>query len=653
LFDAPPLPDVAIPDGVLPLTGLDQAFAAFVQTTQPSGDARHALLAALTSHQYGRGHACLDLAQLEEGVAVLGWDGRLQALLPAELGQAACTLPWAVGEGSPLVLDGTRLYLRRNWQAEQSIRAAIQARLQQPCAVPDNLAQVLDQLFPRPAAAALDAAPSTQAPDWQKVTCALAARSQFTLVTGGPGTGKTTTVVRLLALLQHAVQGGPTQAQPGLPEPALRVALAAPTGKAAARLGESIASAIAQLPKALRPSHVAPAVTLHKLLAIRPDQADAPPPGLAVDLVIVDEASMIDLDMMARLLAAVPVTARLILLGDKDQLASVEAGAVMAQLCEGCEAGHYSADTVSWLRAVADVDVQAWADRASDRGTTAPSGPSASALAQQTAMLRVSRRFRADSGIGIWARAVNAGDQAAVRVLLRQAQAWSPQRVDSVDWLQPTTPHDAQLSLLVRQGWQTWTAQLHALLAEQAALCSDEQAASLLQSFAAFQVLCSLREGPWGVETQNLRIANALGFPTEGWYAGRPVMVTRNDYNLSLMNGDVGLCLPHSKGLRVAVADGQGGIRWVNPARLDAVESVFAMTVHKSQGSEFAHVCLVLPNKPMPVLTRELLYTGITRAKTRLTLVLPEREVLWRAVQARVIRSGGLATLNETVTENR
>jgi exodeoxyribonuclease V alpha subunit len=476
------------------------------------------------------------------------------------------------------------------------------------------------------------------APDWQKVACALAARSRFTLITGGPGTGKTTTVVRLLALLQHGARA------------TLRVALAAPTGKAAARLGESIASAIAQLPEALRPSHLAPAVTLHKLLAIRPDQADAAPPALAVDLVIVDEASMIDLDMMARLLAAVPLTASLVLLGDKDQLASVEAGAVMAQLCEGCDAGHYSAETVAWLRQVAQADVQAWADRPSGSGASTSSIPSATALAQQTAMLRFSRRFREDSGIGIWAKAVNAGDQAMVRALLNQAPLWTAHGQESVDWLQPGHAHDVQLSQLVRRGWQTWLESMQALQRVPAPSCSDAQAAELLQDFAAFQVLCTLREGPWGVVAHNRHIASALGLPTEGWYAGRPVMVTRNDYNLSLMNGDVGLCLPHSKGLRVAFPDGQGGIRWVNPARLDAVESVFAMTVHKSQGSEFAHVCLVLPNQPVPVLTRELLYTGITRAKARLTLVLPEREVLWRAVAARVIRSGGLASLTATDT---
>jgi exodeoxyribonuclease V alpha subunit len=155
-------------------------------------------------------------------------------------------------------------------------------------------------------------------------------------------------------------------------------------------------------------------------------------------------------------------------------------------------------------------------------------------------------------------------------------------------------------------------------------------------------VLCAVREGPWGVEALNRRIATSLGFAPEGWYAGRPVMVTRNDYNLKLMNGDVGLCLPQANGLRVAFPDGQGGIYWVLPSRLDAVESVFAMTVHKSQGSEFEHVCLVLPDRAVAVLTRELLYTGITRAKERLTLVVPDASVLSRSVEKVVLRNGGL-----------
>ena len=608
----------------LPLTGLDKAFAKYLQEVLPSSDPRHELLAALTSYQFGRGHACLDLDLLsEKGATTLGWDVTLNALLQPGIAESAGGMPWITGEGCPLVLEGTRLYLRRNWQAEQSIRSAIDARLQQSCDVPENLSQMLDALFPKPVSGNDSDGPPGIGLDWQKVACALAARKRLTLITGGPGTGKTTTVVRLLALLQSSAKKDGRS---------LRVALAAPTGKAAARLGESIATAVDQLPPEMCLANLDKAVTLHKLLQIRPDQVDLKSPELAVDLVIVDEASMIDLEMMARLLAAVPLTASLILLGDKDQLASVEAGAVMAQLCEGADTGAYNPQTVEWIQSVTGCDLGAFAGNGGE-------------LAQQTVMLRYSRRFKDDSGIGLWAKAVNTGDVLEVKRLWRTTPETAVGTVSTedraavVDRLQCTSPHDDRLSDLAKAGWSKWLAQLHALRTEP---CTDERALMALKAFAQFQVLCAVRDGPWGVHLLNQRIAQSLGFKDQGWYAGRPVMVTRNDYNLSLMNGDVGLCLPHATGLRVAFPNGQGGIHWVLPSRLDGVESVFAMTVHKSQGSEFDHVCLVLPNTPVAVLTRELLYTGITRSKTRLTFVVPEMAVLWRTVESKVLRSGGL-----------
>jgi exodeoxyribonuclease V alpha subunit len=582
-------------DNTLALTGLDRALVAFLQEVQPSPDPLHGELAARVSHQFGLGHACLDL----------------NTLAP-EWRQSAASLPWIEGPSSPLVLAGARLYLRRNWQAEQHIRASIAARLAQPCPVPENLSQTLSQLF--------EPGTPSAAPDWQKVACALAARQRFTLITGGPGTGKTTTVVRLLALLQS---------DPARVHTPLRIALAAPTGKAAARLGESIASAVQRLPEHLRQHIPTQAVTLHKLLKVRSNPGQDAVPELAVDLVVVDEASMIDLDMMARLLAAVPLSASLILLGDKDQLASVEAGAVMGQLCAGADLGHYTPDTLAWLTQSTGADLRAWAG-------------DGSALAQQTVMLRLSHRFADDSGIGQWARAVNAGDSAGVARLWNQAPDWGRDAPASVTRLQAGQAHDPRLKALVQQGWKTWRQQLEVI---NNSVCSDDQALAALKAFARFQVLCAVRDGPWGVDSLNQRIAASLGLPTDGWYAGRPLMVTRNDYNLKLMNGDVGLCLNHTRGLRVAFPDGQGGMRWVLPARLDAVETVFAMTVHKSQGSEFDHVALVLPDRPVAVLTRELLYTGMTRAREQLTLVVPQAQVLSHAVATKVLRSGGLADL--------
>lgn len=600
----------------LPLTALDLAFAQFLSESQPTDDPRHSLLAALASHQYGRGHACLDLQLLTEfGVVALGWEIRLQDLLPVGLAAAAPGLPWVQGPGSPLVLDGTRLYLRRNWTAEQAIRRSILARLAQPCVVPATLKEALDNLFAAPSS-------STAFPDWQKVACAVAAHGRFTLITGGPGTGKTTTVVRVLGLLQsQAIRAGKP----------LRIALAAPTGKAAARLGESIAVAIQKLPADMQAHIPTQAQTLHKLLQVRSSLQATPPPALALDLVVVDEASMIDLELMARLLAAVPLSASLILLGDKDQLASVEAGAVMGQLCAGAEQGAYSKDTVQWLQAHSGEDVSAWAG-------------GGSSLAQHTVMLRLSRRFASDSVIGQWARAVNAGERQQVAELWSAAPRWSLRESASVTRLEPKVGFDHHLADLVRTGWHDWLTALQVLNnpTPATASCSDAQALALLASFGRFQVLCALREGPWGVVALNRAIARALGFAPEGWYGGRPVMVTRNDYHLNLMNGDVGLCLPTAQGLRVAFAQG-GDLRWVLPSRLDAVETVFAMTVHKSQGSEFDHVALVLPDRIAPVLTRELLYTGITRAKKSLTLVVPQAGVLRQAAASRILRSGGLS----------
>jgi exodeoxyribonuclease V alpha subunit len=216
----------------------------------------------------------------------------------------------------------------------------------------------------------------------------------------------------------------------------------------------------------------------------------------------------------------------------------------------------------------------------------------------------------------------------------------------SVTRLEPQHSSDARLAALVQSGWHLWRDQLLGLGDQP---CSDAQALALLQALGRFQVLCALREGPWGVRALNRLIGLALGVPVEAWASGRPVMVTRNDYNLNLMNGDVGLCLPTPKGLRVAFADKapdeQVGVRWVLPSRLDAVDTVFAMTVHKSQGSEFEHVALVLPDRITPVLTRELLYTGITRAKSQLTLVVPQSGVLRQAALQQVLRSGGLAVV--------
>ncbi len=583
-----------------PLTGLDTALANLLHSKQPSDEPRHLWLAALTSHQWGRGHACLDLTTLQtQATALLGWSEEHTAALPADLPHAASTLPWSQGDASPLVLaedkQGARLYLRRAWTAEQNIRQNIAQRLALPCEAPADLQQRLDELF----------TPTRDgAPDRQRLACEVAAQNRITLITGGPGTGKTTTVVKLLSLLV------------GTSSNELQIHLAAPTGKAAARLTESISNALKHMPADVQARIPTQAQTLHRLLQTNTKATQVQ--QLATDVVVVDEASMIDLEMMARLLQAVPTAARLILLGDKDQLASVEAGAVMSQLCTG------------------------------------------SLLKAQTVTLLHSHRFDAKSGIGQWARAVNtdvADNTPALKALWRAAPDWLAtlplqQRLEDdttepdVTSLHLTSASDPKLAVGLRYGWRHWLALLQAhrpSKALPAAPCSDAQALALLNAFTEFCVLCAVREGPLGVVQLNAQVEHALGLGQSPWYAGRPVMVTRNDYALELMNGDIGLCLPGPDGvLRVAFPAVEGGVRWVMPSRLDSVETVFAMTVHKSQGSECAHVLLVIPALESPVLTRELVYTGLTRAKKRLTLWAPQLGVLWNGCARRVWRSGGL-----------
>lgn len=559
-----------------PLTELDIAFAHLLQSLQASEDHRHLWLAALVSHQWGRGHACLELpSHMADAAELLAWHAPALQAIPPDLSQALATLPWTQGESSPLVLDGQRLYLRRAWTAEQSIRACLQALQQQAVSTPPGLQDHLNDLF----------GPALES-DQQRLACAHAATHSVTLITGGPGTGKTSTVVKLLRLLQASA------------DKPLRTLLTAPTGKAAARLAQAMAQVRQNLPEAVAASLPSEAHTLHKLLhTSRPHT-----PSLQADVVVVDEASMIDLELMAKLLKAVPAQARLVLLGDKDQLASVEAGAVMAQLCQA-----------PWLAA-------------------------------HTIALTHSHRFDATQGIGQWAKAANAGDTTALQQLWQQAPEGCLPSGSTVSRLSVRQSHDASSLQHIRRVWSEWLDLLRPHQQGQSA--TQPQALALLHSFAKLGVLCAMREGPWGVNAFNMQIQKALGFADAPWFIGRPVMARRNDYNTGLMNGDMGLCLPQWVGtdmrLRVAFADGQGGVKWLVPSRLAAVDTVFAMTVHQSQGSEFEQVLLVLPDTPAPLLTRELVYTGMTRARQQLCVWAPEPDLLGAACSRTVRRSGGL-----------
>jgi exodeoxyribonuclease V alpha subunit len=693
------------------LRRLDSALAMQLHRLDSNVPPTLLVAAAVLAQMEGRGHTCLSVHALAASpVDLLGWPVdavqapqgllALWAHLPTDVAgwlEALQSAPAAIlrradapDGGQPLVLggppDAPLLYLRRYHAYEARVGCHLLQRAQSALPVPEALARGwLDRFFGAPPSAS-DA--SEDATDWQKLACAVALRARLSVITGGPGTGKTYTAARLLALLL-ALHEGPTP---------LRVALAAPTGKAAARLKQSIdgslqalqQQAAAQAPwvtasgdatreateesggahpemqkgKALDLDtliqRIGPARTLHSLLGARPDTRQfrhhAANP-LDVDVLIVDEASMVHLEMMDALLQALPPTARLVLLGDKDQLASVEAGAVLGDVCRDAAQGGYESETVRFAAAVAG---QTLASRFQARA-----GQTVSALAQQTVMLRKSRRF--DGPIGQLALAVNAGH--AEQVALTFALPAGPQGAALQAW-QPKSPQAVCDLALGR-----WPAAGAVSAAESAVLSApsasyvdylqkvrdlpatvlasrdaDVHAAAVvqvLQRFDRFRILCAVHQGEWGTTALNAAVQKALAdagwlTPQGEWFAGRPVMVTRNDTQLGVFNGDVGVVLPNTQGvLKAWFLDGEQ-LRSVSVSRLAHVETAFVMTVHKSQGSEFAHTALVLPPGAAEVLTRELVYTGITRAREQFTLIEAQPGLLAAAIARPSVRASGL-----------
>jgi exodeoxyribonuclease V alpha subunit len=612
------------------LAAIDVQFADLVHRLALAGGDRESarvmrLTAALVSRERGLGHPCIELARW----AGASLDGDAAASLP-ELQPWLATLSASplVGSGetpTPLVLDTAgRCYLYRYWEAEQRlaarIRRDVEARLDDVSAA--TLAPKFRELFP---------APSGGDADRQAVAAAAVLHNRLSIVSGGPGTGKTTTVARILAL--YAARGT-----------AVRVELAAPTGKAAARLTQALAAETARL--AIPPPAGASAweaKTIHRVLGYRPDvgrfRHDAARP-LACDLLVVDEASMIDLLLMDALFAAVPPHARIVLVGDKDQLASVEAGFVFGDLCDATvAAGVYSQAFQAFFRTLSGYDLVSEMRAAPARKTRsarASASPQPDAESRRSTRatlgdcgveLEIGWRFRDRPGIERLAAAVKVCDaDAALAALDDRAQS------DAVRRDLPTDPVD-----VVRAVYDTIVAVLTAPSADRA-----------LETLGRARIVCATNRGRWGVAALNLLVERELaerGFSTsERWYHGRPVLVSTNDYTLGLFNGDVGVCLPDDEGRMRAWFAGADGARSVAPAKLPDHETAWAMTVHKSQGSEFERVVVVLPERDSQILTRELVYTAVTRAREHVTIFAPA-DILRTAVKRRAERVSGLRAL--------
>lgn len=563
---------------------------------------------ALASKAPSHGHVCADLKTLPTLFRQEGKGSDASSLpfpKPDEAVGALKDCPLVRGRSetrpTPLVLDGSRLYLDRFFLDERLVYDAIMARLSvvEPLSNDEakRLRALLDELFP--------ANDPTQAEPRRAVATALLRK--FLVLTGGPGTGKTTTVVKLLAALIEK-EG-----------PALKIQLVAPTGKAATRMAESIAQNLDKVPERLR-QHLLkePPTTLHRALGANPQNptrfrhdADNPLPA---DVVVVDEASMVDLPMMARLFDALLPDARLILVGDREQLASVDAGAVLAELAgsQSMEGG-ISKGFAEELSKLVDVPAEIV------REDLPP-------IANAVVVLRHSRRFAGEGGIGRLAKAIQSGDENVVDEL-------------------PESETDGVRYVRIGRDKKKLAALIDEIAADYEKAIREGSPEAVLKGLSNIRVLCAHRRGELGVEGMNDAILNALRNRKNSvvrgrgpFFHGRVVMVTQNDHGQKLFNGDVGIILERNG---KTLAYFENALDGKEPARLPDHETAYAMTIHKSQGSEFTHAVVVLPSEPSPIVTRELLYTGVTRAKERVTIVSTD-EVIRAAVKETIKRASGL-----------
>ncbi len=555
---------------------------------------------ALLSWLRRQGHCCV---QLDE------WAGRR-----VRLGDAAVEFPDAAawrdalrasglaGDGraaAPLVLDADgRAYLYRFWRAERRLAQRIRARLLAPPEEEDfdALAPYFRKWFPSDA---------SDEPDWQGVAAAACLRRRFAVVAGGPGSGKTFTAARILALLLRR-------------HPDARIALAAPTGKAAAKLAETVADAADSLETegALAGRLPREAQTLHRLLGYRPGADrfayDAERP-LALDLLLIDEASMADLLLMDAVFDALPPHARIILLGDSAQLASVGAGNVLGELCRAAGAGPYS-------KALADAYGRLSGARLEAEGASHP-------LRDAVIELVKNWRFKDQPGVAELAAALRCGDGARARKALD-----SPECPD-VSWVHPDAASASE------------TRFAHLLDHFESVVRADSPQEALAR-LACARILCASRRETWGVEGMNRAVEALLRrrgvlMETGDYYRGRPLLILENDYAVRLFNGDIGVCWDDENGMAAWFPDPDRGLRRVALSKLPPHETAWAMTVHKSQGSEFDHVLLSLPTQPSPLLTRELLYTGVTRAR-RTVRILADADLFVAAAARSAVRRSGL-----------
>jgi len=555
---------------------------------------------------------CLDLSSIEGKDLLKGEDGIDPVVCPELNNWCKQLRETAVvgnpGEYKPLILDDqSRLYLFRYWQYQEKLADSIRTRIHDAGGDSNigHLKEELRRLFPFSDAEEIN---------WQNVAAFAALRKQFCVISGGPGTGKTSIIATILAILLK-------QAEPER----LKITLVAPTGKAAAKLQEAIRNMKANLacPNDIKDEIPEEASTIHRMLGSIPGSPYFrynTKNTLPVDVVVVDEASMVDLALMSKLFQALPLHARIILLGDKDQLASVEAGAVLGDICDTGTEHNFSPSFCKDYKEVTGYTIHTQQQRADEPG-----------IRDCIIQLEKNYRFGSDSGIGAVSHAVNTGDgDRAIKCMKSGVY---------IDITWKTLAHPNDLPHLIKD----------IIIQEYGDYLRAKNPFEVFQIFERFQILCALREGPFGVAALNILAEQILREerlinPDRRWYSGRPVLITRNDYTLRLFNGDMGIVLSDpsvNNELRVFFQAPDGTLKKFHPFRLPEHETVYAITVHKSQGSEFDKVLLVLPDRESPVLTRELIYTSITRAKKRVE-IWGNENVFHTAVSRYIERTSGL-----------
>jgi exodeoxyribonuclease V alpha subunit len=546
----------------------------------------------------------------------------------------------------PFVIDGSVLYTDRYFTYQQRLAQALRVRLQTvtPPADARLLERGLDALI-RPMTGP-DGKPVAGV-DRQRLGAAMALLRGLTVISGGPGTGKTYEVRVVLTLLwaQWALSKGPDRRTPGP-----RVALAAPTGKAAARMKEAMQQDIGAfldaasgvLPKGRTPGELRAFLdriepsTIHRLVGLSPQRPtharhDKSNP-VPYDVVVIDETSMVDLALMAKVIDAVPDDARIVLLGDQHQLSSVEAGTVLADLC-----GPLGVDTIRISTAFAgDLSTMAGMHGVAKQADAQKTRGPYDAIVQ----FDRSRRFKPDSGIALFAKECLSDDFDGTRAAALLSGHDDVRLLDHMDLASSDDP--AREAIV--GGYLPYLERLNAGPRQGETL--DGLYRAVLELFDSFRILCAHRSGRTGAEGMNAAVTRLLSDRTAidakaEYWVGRPILVTRNDYVVRLFNGDVGIVVADAQGEKRVVFPVPGGVRTIAPARLPDHETVFAMTIHKSQGSEFAHAMVVLPERWSPVLTRELVYTGVTRAKAKMTMV-GTIDLLVDALEHTVRRASGL-----------